>query len=231
MGARDPYKRKTCDDILKLAWKEWTKSISFSKARKNFKQHVLTKKLQRHSLDTHMRDKSLASKKVYFRNKNRNINQSKNKVMSFDDMHQTQQQKDVIAADKRSKIINAFRGHRQSKGTEELLELQKRENLYAIHESDDGDEERKDPFDTLLLVKLISKKEYLKQNYKNIVALFTTRQGLLVLNELMSNAQIVEWRQNEKKFDEYCNHIKEYKAWAKIHDRYHEKWKFIQAWI
>merc|ERR1712129_417252 len=23
--ARDPYKRKTCDDILKLAWKEWTK--------------------------------------------------------------------------------------------------------------------------------------------------------------------------------------------------------------
>merc|ERR1712176_1099809 len=30
---RDAYKRKTCDDILKLTWKSSSKSLSFSKAR------------------------------------------------------------------------------------------------------------------------------------------------------------------------------------------------------
>merc|ERR1712154_460735 len=48
--SKDPSKRKSCEDILKLAWKVSSKSLSFAKARNNFKKTVIKRKLHRASM-------------------------------------------------------------------------------------------------------------------------------------------------------------------------------------
>ena len=152
---KDSTKRKTCDDILKLAWKVSSKSLSFAKARKNFKQTVIKRKFHRHSLSVFEKD-SLLSRKLNMRYGGQNDTKNMKKIdsntlntmslknsykLSYDDMTKSNQDKQKLTVNKENKLRNAFRGPRRSKGTEELLELKlplnKRDSLFAITEEND----------------------------------------------------------------------------------------------
>jgi len=159
--SKDSTKRNTCDDILKLAWKVSSKSLSFAKARKNFKQTVIKRKFHRHSLSVFEKD-PLLSRKLNMRyggqNDTKNMNKIdsntlntlnnggiiKHKGPSFDDMSSSRQSQQLLKINKENKFRNAFRGPRRSKGTEELLELKlplsKRDSLFAITEEENDDQ-------------------------------------------------------------------------------------------
>merc|ERR1712130_863027 len=99
------------------------------------------------------------SRKVYIKKRSSKKKQNDDvKMKSFDDMHQSKQQKEIKSAEKHSKMINAFRGHSaaRSKGTEELLDLQKSAQLFAIHEEENSndvgnDDDEKNVFDKDLM--------------------------------------------------------------------------------
>eukprot|EP01083_Nonionella_stella_P069218 184393_1 len=65
--ARDPSKRKSCDDVLKLVWKVTNSTTSFEKARENFKQHVMNCRMKKYSFSAC----SLASDELFDVNRKR----------------------------------------------------------------------------------------------------------------------------------------------------------------
>eukprot|EP01083_Nonionella_stella_P278656 947698_1 len=152
---KDASKRASCDDILKLAWKVSSKSLSFAKARKNFKQTVIKRKFHRHSLSVFEKD-PLLSRKLNVRyggisntknmkrvdsNTLADMSKGKHTHASLDDLTKTKE----AHAIKQNKMKNAFRGPRKSKGTEQLMDLQKlplnqNDSLFAITEENDHDQ-------------------------------------------------------------------------------------------
>jgi len=233
---RKASKRKTCDDILKLTWKLSSGSVSFKKSLRNFKQHVLEKKLRRHTTMSADQNDHSMSRKVYIKKRSSKKKQNDDmKVTSFDDMHQSKQQKEIKNAQKHDKMIKAFRGHSavQSKGTEELLELQKNAHLFAIHEEDgnEDDDEKNGVFDKDLMIEIISKEQFEKSDFKKMAEMIGRKGGRSVLNEMLNDRQIIKWRLNDDNFNEYCDHFTMYKAWSRLFDRDKEKWNYIKEWI
>ena len=150
---KDFTKRKSCDDILKLAWKVSSKSLSFKKARKNFKHTVLKRKFHRHSLSTFEKD-PLLSRKLNCRYGGKNNTKDMNKYYGSnglqqkynDDLNNIHTNNKQLSVEKYNKKIKAFRGsYRRSKGTEELLELNlplnKRDSIFAIPEEENDSDQ------------------------------------------------------------------------------------------
>jgi len=152
--SKDPSQRNTCEDILKLAWKVSSKSLSFAKARKNFKQTVIKRRFHRHSLSS-VETNSELSRKINLRyggvNNTKDIPNTDSKPKmgkqykgkAFDDMSRSVQQQNEYEVNRSDKLKNAFRGPRKSKGTEELMESGLGKNttdLMPIVEENDADD-------------------------------------------------------------------------------------------
>eukprot|EP00484_Ammonia_sp_Unknown_P030727 CAMPEP_0197048818 /NCGR_PEP_ID=MMETSP1384-20130603/24070_1 /TAXON_ID=29189 /ORGANISM="Ammonia sp." /LENGTH=551 /DNA_ID=CAMNT_0042481011 /DNA_START=28 /DNA_END=1683 /DNA_ORIENTATION=- len=152
----DPKNRKTCDDILKVAWKVNSKKLSFAKAQNNFKKSLIKRKLQRQSMSAFEKDSTM-SRKLNMRYGGKNSTADMEQVdsstlgkmgnhykKSYDDMSGSSKQQQESQAFKENRLKIAFRGPRRSKGTEELMELslpfQKRPSLYAITEENNDED-------------------------------------------------------------------------------------------